>query len=94
MQLVSTQQWGSSSGQEQKIGDMKCTWKCLTGSRSVYIGLYIYLYIYTSISLYQFPISIFKYTTGWPQLRQCVLFVWTSKRIVFNADITGFSMLG
>jgi hypothetical protein len=24
---------GSSSGQEQKIGDMKCTWKCLTGSR-------------------------------------------------------------
>jgi hypothetical protein len=37
-----------SSGQEQKIGDMKCTWKCLTGSRLVYIGLYIYLYISTS----------------------------------------------
>jgi hypothetical protein len=37
---------GSSSGQEQKIGDMKCTWKCLTGSRSVYIGLYIYLHLY------------------------------------------------
>jgi hypothetical protein len=36
---------GLSSGQEQKIGDMKCTWKCLTGSRSVYIDLYIYLYI-------------------------------------------------
>jgi hypothetical protein len=33
----------SSSGTEQKIGDMKCTWKCLTGSRSVYIGLYNYL---------------------------------------------------
>jgi hypothetical protein len=33
----------SSSGQEQKIGDMKCTWKCLTGSRSVYIDLYIYI---------------------------------------------------
>jgi hypothetical protein len=32
---------------------MKCTWKCLTGSRSVYIDLYIYLYIYISVSLYQ-----------------------------------------
>jgi hypothetical protein len=40
---------GSSSGQEQKTVDMKCTWKCLTGSRSVYINLYIYL----SIDLYQ-----------------------------------------
>jgi hypothetical protein len=37
---------GSSSGQQQKIGDMKCT-----GSRSVYIGLYIYLYIYIYISI-------------------------------------------
>jgi hypothetical protein len=36
---------GSSSGKEQKIGDMKCTWKCLTGSCSVYIDLYIYISI-------------------------------------------------
>jgi hypothetical protein len=43
MQLVSTQQWG---------GYMIRTLKCLTGSRSVYIGLYIYHYIYVSVSLY------------------------------------------
>jgi hypothetical protein len=32
---------GSLSGQEQNIVDMKCTWKRLMGSRSVYIDLYI-----------------------------------------------------
>jgi hypothetical protein len=41
---------GSSSGQEQKIGDMKCTCNFLLCSTV-------------------FPISIFTYTTGWPQLR-------------------------
>jgi hypothetical protein len=44
MQLVSTQQWGNHQA-KNKNGDMKCTWKCLTGSRSVSIDLYIYIYI-------------------------------------------------
>jgi hypothetical protein len=41
---------GHYQSKEQKFGDMKCTWKCLTGSRSVYMNLDIYLYIYISTS--------------------------------------------
>jgi hypothetical protein len=50
MQLVSTKQWGHHQAKNKKFGDMKCTWKCLTGSRSVYTGLYLYINMYISIS--------------------------------------------